>query len=80
MNIILPELGEGIESVDVTEVCVKEGALVKKDDVLLIVESDKASMEIPSENSGTITNILICKGDSIKPGDAIIEMDSVQKS
>ena len=75
MNIILPELGEGIESVDVTEVCVKKGTLVKKDDVLLVVESEKASMEIPSESPGKIINVLIHKGDAIKPGDKLFEID-----
>ena len=35
MNMILPELGEGIESVEITEICVKKGATIKKDDVLL---------------------------------------------
>ena len=75
MNIILPELGEGIESVDVTEVCVKKGTLVKKDDVLLVVESEKASMEIPSESSGKIINVFIHKGDAIKPKDLLFEID-----
>ena len=76
MNIILPEVGEGIESVEITEICVKKGASVKKDDVLLIVESEKASMEIPSESDGKIVNILVNKGDTIKPGDTLVEIDS----
>ena len=75
MNIILPELGEGIESVDVTEVCVKKGGLVKKNNVLLIVESEKASMEIPSESNGKVVNIFINKGDTIKTGDCLFEID-----
>ena len=75
MNIILPEVGEGIESVEITEICVKKGASVKKDDVLLIVESEKASMEIPSESDGEIINILVNKGDTIKPGDTLVEID-----
>ena len=64
MNIILPELGEGIDNVEVTDVIVKKGEQVKIEDVLLVVESDKASMEIPSEKSGTILKVLISKGET----------------
>ena len=80
MNIILPELGEGIDNVEVTDVLVKKGEQVKSEDVLLVVESDKASMEIPSEKSGTILNVLINKGDSIKPGDLIFELENKEIS
>ena len=75
MNIKLPELGEGIDNVEVTDILVKKGTSVKENDVLIVVESDKASMEIPSESPGTIIDILINKGDSLKPGDTIIKMD-----
>ena len=76
MKIILPELGEGIDSVEVTDILVKKGDQVKPDDVLLVVESEKASMEIPSEKSGKISTILINKGDSVKPGDTIFEINA----
>ena len=72
MNIKLPELGEGIDNVEVTDILVKKGTSVKENDVLIVGESDKASMEIPAENSGTIIDILINKGDSLKPGDSIL--------
>mgnify|MGYP001319900465 CR=1 FL=1 len=75
MNIKLPELGEGIDNVEVTDILVKKGTSVKENDVLIVVESDKASMEIPTESPGTIIDILINKGDSLKPGDTIIKMD-----
>ena len=75
MKIILPELGEGINNVEVTEILVQENMQIKKDEPLIIVESDKASMEIPSELSGTITQVLINKGDSINPGDKLFEVN-----
>ena len=75
MKIILPELGEGINNVEVTEILVQENTQIKKDEPLIIVESDKASMEIPSELSGTITQVLINKGDSINPGDKLFEVN-----
>ena len=75
MNIKLPELGEGIESVEVTDILVSEGNTVKKDDIIIVVESDKASMEIPSKVDGEIIKINITKGDEIKPGDLILELN-----
>ena len=76
MKIILPELGEGINNVEVTEILIQNNSQIKKDDVLMVVESEKASMEIPSELSGTIKQVLINKGDTINPGDEIFEIIS----
>ena len=80
MNIKLPELGEGIDNVEVTDILVKKGTSVKENDVLIVIESDKASMEIPAESAGTIIDILINKGDSLKRGDIIINMDIEEES
>ena len=74
MKIKLPELGEGIESVEVTDVLVSVDDLVKKDDIIIVVESDKASMEIPTKLDGEILSINVKKGDEIKPGDLILEL------
>ena len=74
MKIKLPELGEGIESVEVTDVLVSVDNLVKKDDIIIVVESDKASMEIPTKLDGEILSINVKKGDEIKPGDLILEL------
>lgn len=79
MNVILPELGEGIDAVEVTDILIKEGSSIKIDDIILVVESDKASMEIPTKQSGTVTDILINKGDSIKSGDIIIKIDGKEE-
>ena len=48
-DILLPELGEGIDSVEIRDVLVQKGDLIKKNQTILILETDKASMEIPSE-------------------------------
>ena len=53
-EILLPDLGEGIDGADVSEVVVSVGDTVSKDDTLLVLESDKASMEIPAEDAGVI--------------------------
>ena len=61
-KVILPDLGEGIESATISEVSVSKGQEINKDNIILVLESDKASMEIPSEVSGTIKSIDIKKG------------------
>jgi pyruvate dehydrogenase E2 component (dihydrolipoamide acetyltransferase) len=44
----LPELGENIEAADVTSVLVKEGDIVKRDQAIIEIETDKATIEVPS--------------------------------
>ena len=73
-EIILPSLGEGIEEVVVSELLVSKGDIVTKDDTLLLLESEKATMEIPSEYSGTITSLYISENDTISPGTKILDM------
>ena len=73
-DILLPELGEGITSVEISEVLVKKGDTVKVDDPIIVVETEKASMEIPTTESGTVENVKIEKGSTISPGDVIISI------
>ena len=65
-EILLPDLGEGISSADVSEVLVSPGDSVSVDDIILVLESEKASMEIPSENEGIIKKVFISTGDQVK--------------
>ena len=73
-DILLPELGEGITSVEISEVLVKKGDTVKVDDPIIVVETEKASMEIPTTESGTVENLQVEKGGAISPGDVIISI------
>ncbi len=73
-DILLPELGEGITNVDISEVLVKKGDIVKVDDPLIVVETEKASMEIPTTDAGTIENVQVEKGGTISPGDVIVRI------
>ena len=75
MKIILPELGEGISDVEIREVLVKEGDSLTKDDPILILETDKASMEIPSEIDGVISKVHVSSGDKISPNDLILSIE-----
>ena len=73
-DIKLPEIGEGITQVTITEILVSEKQKISKNDVMIIVESEKASMEIPSESDGFITKIVVNNGDKISPGDIILSL------
>ena len=73
-DIKLPEIGEGITQVTITEILVSEKQKISKNDVMIIVESEKASMEIPSESDGLITKIVVNNGDKISPGDIILSL------
>ncbi len=74
-KITLPELGEGINSVEVSEVRVKPGDSVKKDDAILVVETDKASMEIPSPFDGAVREIRVKVSDSVTPGHVLATVE-----
>lgn len=74
IEIKLPDIGN-FDAVDVIEVLVKEGDVVAIDETLLTLESDKASMDVPAEIAGTITEVRVKVGDSVKTGDVIGMME-----
>ena len=74
-EIKLPDLGEGIESADVSEVLVSPGDNVSIDDIILVLESEKASMEIPSEDSGVVKKVFVSSGDVVKKGEILIMLE-----
>ncbi|MDK2856961.1 MAG: hypothetical protein PWQ29_2 [Verrucomicrobiota bacterium] len=71
----IPELGEGIESGDITRVAVKEGDSVEKNQTLIEIEAGKASMEIPSPVAGTIKAVHVKVGDTVDVGQLVVEID-----
>ena len=77
MKFILPNIGEGIDTMSITEILVKKGEKVKNDTPILLVETDKASMEIPIDCDCIITAILVKEGDLISPGQTIMEIDKI---
>ena len=74
-KIHLPDLGEGIESAEVSEVVVGPGDTVTAEDTILALESDKASMEIPAEVNGTVTDVSVSSGDEVKTGQLLIKIE-----
>ena len=71
----LPELGENIESADVVSLLVKEGDKIQKDQGLFEIETDKATIEVPSTQEGVVQKILIKPGDKIKVGQTVLMIE-----
>ena len=71
----LPELGENIESADIIKVMISEGDKVEKDQNVIEIETDKATVEVPSEVSGTVKKVNVKEGDSAKVGDVIFTVE-----
>lgn len=71
IEVKIPDIG-GSAQVDVIEILVKVGDQISVDTPLITVESDKASMEIPSSNAGTVTKINTKVGDKVSEGDVIL--------
>ena len=74
-NMMIPDLG-GAENVEVIEICVAVGDVVSEGDSIIVVETDKASMEIPASNAGTIKNIVLKEGDTCSQGDVMVEVEA----
>ncbi len=74
-QITLPDLGEGIDNAEVSEVSVSVGDSVEKNDTLIVLESDKASMEIPAEDAGVVLEVLINPGDEVSTGQPLLSME-----
>ena len=72
-KILVPDLGD-FENVEVTEVLVKTAQKIEKNENIITVESDKASIDIPTDISGTIVSINVNKGDILKKGDQILSI------
>jgi len=71
----LPELGEQIESGDVLRVLVKPGDTIAKDQAVLELETDKATIEVPSSIGGVVKDIKVKAGDKVKVGQAILSVE-----
>src|SRR5260221_8408867 len=74
----LPELGEQIESGDVLRVLVKAGDAIAREQPVLELETDKATIEVPASFAGTVKEIKVKAGDKVKVGQAILSYDEGQ--
>src|SRR5918996_3463465 len=71
----IPELGENISAGDVLRVLVKAGDTLEKDQPVLELETDKATIEVPSSVAGQVKEIKVKQGDKVKVGQAILTVE-----
>ena len=76
----VPNLGEA-EDTEIIEISVKKGDKLTKNDPIIVLESEKAAMEVPSDYDGIIKDIMVKEGDSVKEGVvfAVIEVEEEAK-
>jgi dihydrolipoamide dehydrogenase len=75
IEVKVPDIGD-FKEVEVIELLVKVGDVIKPEQSLITVESDKASMEIPSSVSGKITALMVKIGDKVKEGSVLLEIEA----
>ena len=75
VEVLVPDIGN-FDSVDVIEVHIKAGDTIAKEDSLITVESDKASMDIPSSHAGTVKEVKIAVGDKVAKGTLILLVEA----
>jgi len=79
IEVKVPDIGD-FKDVPVIELLVKPGDRVKKDDSLVTLESDKATMEVPAPQSGTVKELRVKIGDKVSQGSAILVMEGEGKA
>jgi len=72
-NIKVPDIGG--DDVEIIEIAVSEGDVIEAEDALITLESDKASMDVPSPKAGKVLKVLVKEGDTVSEGDDIVELE-----
>ena len=75
IKLVVPDIGD-FTDVEVIEILVKAGDTVAVEESLITLETDKATMDIPSQHAGEITKMLVSVGDKVNQGDAIAELSA----
>lgn len=78
-DVTVPDIGTK-DAVDIIEIHVKPGDSFNKDDTLIVLESDKATMEIPAPEGGVVGELKVKVGDSVKTGDLILTMSTTMSA
>ncbi len=76
IEIVVPDIGDDGE-VDVIDVLVSVGDIIAEEDGLITLETDKATMDVPSSHAGTVKEIFINVGDKVKQGSVVIKLETV---
>ena len=75
VDVLVPDIGD-FDEVAVIEVMVKPGDTIKVEQSLITVESDKASMEIPSSHAGVVKSVMVALGDKVKKGSLVVVIEA----
>ncbi len=78
VDILVPSLGDGIESADVLEVLVSVGDMIKKEDGIVELETDKATAVVPATAAGKVIKIHVAEGDSVPVGKVILTLEPAE--
>ena len=70
----IPSLGDA-ENTEVIEICVKPGDTITSDDSVVVLESEKAAMDVPASKAGVVKKVLVKLGDEVKEGDNFLEIN-----
>jgi pyruvate dehydrogenase E2 component (dihydrolipoyllysine-residue acetyltransferase) len=76
-EVLVPDIGD-FKDVDVIEVLVKPGDAIKREQSLITIESDKATMEIPSPSAGTVRELKVRNGDKVSQGSLILLLEDTE--
>lgn len=77
VDVVLPDIGD-FAGVEVIEILVASGDAIEKEDSMVTLESDKATMEIPCPHTGVVKNVVVSVGDTIGQGDLILTMETTE--
>jgi len=80
IDFTLPELGENIETGDVVQVLVKPGDTIEADQPVLELETDKATIEVPSPAKGTVGQVAVKNGETVAVGQLILTLDTLDET
>ena len=75
LEMVVPSPGESISEVEIAEWLVEDGDFVEKDQVIAEIDSDKATLELPAEQSGKI-KIVVKEGETVAVGDVVCLIDT----
>jgi pyruvate dehydrogenase E2 component (dihydrolipoamide acetyltransferase) len=75
VEVIVPDIGD-FQDVEIIEIFVKPGDAINVEDPLITLESDKATMEVPSSDAGTIETVLVKVGDRVSAGTAVVRLST----
>jgi len=75
IEVAVPDVGD-VHDIDVIEVLIQVGDVVTKEQTLVVLETDKASMDLPSTDDGVVKEVLVKVGDKVNEGDLIIRLET----